>query len=109
MLEKLAASKNESSNRRRFLRRIAGLTAVSALTGLIHSRNYIDPAFAGNGSGLIIGQANSGSSITTLTASPEGDAAFQVETSASFEAMAIGGIASSSKMPEVSLEGITTL
>lgn len=61
---------NENSNRRSFIRKLVGLTAVSAiagsLLGQLQEKTGLPSVEAANGDPLIIGQINTGTTVTTL-------------------------------------------
>jgi len=65
---------NESSNRRRFIQKILGLTAAGALAGFLQQKTGLPSVEAADGDPLIIGQVNTGSGTTWLTSS--GNVAF---------------------------------
>jgi len=77
--------KNENSDRRRFIRKLAKIGATGGLAALLLTeKTLISPAQAADGGALLIGVDNAGTLRTKLTSSPSGQAAFDVFNSSSF-------------------------
>jgi len=93
---------NRNSNRRSFIRRLVGLTALGALVALFQEKTGLPQVKAADGGYLIIGQTNTGSNTTVLTNSTSntalqaqstggGNAIFGSATAASGSTFAIYG------------------
>jgi len=85
------------SQRRRFIRKLLGITALGAAAGLLKESISIPKAEAANGDPVIIGQENSGTAITTLSSTSMATATFKaVNSSSSASSVGLAGYATAS-------------
>jgi len=85
------------SQRRRFIRKLLGVTALGAAAGLLKESISIPKAEAANGDPVIIGQENSGTAITTLSSTSMATATFKgVNSSSSASSVGLAGYATAS-------------